>query len=160
MHWRCKTRGIRWTEILLREESLLVIVFQTTSFHREVSLVLFKEEIKRRCPRHSSRGAWLSIQLHSEIVHLTSSVNLLCMYIHTPKIASWCFLTINTLEWAVMRILGVDKNTDGWLKRSFNPASNELIWNKLPATNYHLVLIDSSPALLLLFHKLGMNCWV
>lgn len=22
---------------------------------------------------------------------------------------------------------GVDKNTDGWLKRSFNPASNELI---------------------------------
>lgn len=65
---------------------------------------------------------------------------------------NWYFFTVSTLELAAMGILGVDKNMDGWLKRSFNPASNELIWNK-PLSNYHLVMIDSSPALMLLFNK-------
>lgn len=55
------------------------------------------------------------MQLHSEFVHLMNSVILLCIYIHTPEVASWCFLTINTLELDSIEILGVDKHMAGWL---------------------------------------------
>lgn len=148
------TRGIRWTEILLREGSLLAVAFQTISSHREVSLLLFKEEIKGQVLQ-GIQAAEQGYPFNYIQSLRTSQIQWTC-----SAVVSWCFLTINTLELAAMGILGVDKNMDGWLKRSFNPASNELIWNKLPTTNYHLVLIDLSPTLMLLFHKQNMNCWV
>lgn len=73
------------------------------------------------------------------------------MCIHTAQVLSWSLLTLNTLESASMGILGVDKNMDDRLKSSFNPASNELIWKKLLGINYHLVLIDSSNYVMLIF---------
>lgn len=106
----------------------------------------------RGSPRPSGREAGISTEIHSEFVHFTDLVSLLWHWHPCSWRMNWYFFTVSTLALAAVGILGVDGNMDGWLKRSFNPASNELIWNK-PLLNYHLVMIDSSPALMLLFNK-------